>query len=86
MGLFGTIGLFISIVFHELSHSLVGRRYGVPITGITLFIFGGIAEMSKAPLNPKSEFFMSLAGPLLSFGLAITFYLLFYMGTALNSP
>lgn len=86
MGLFGTIGLFISIVFHELSHSLVGRYYGVPIAGITLFIFGGIAQMSEAPLNPKSEFYMSLAGPLFSFGLAIVFYLLFHIGTLLSWP
>lgn len=86
MGIFGTVGLFISIVLHELSHSLVGRYYGVPIGGITLFIFGGIAEMRDAPLNPKSEFFMSLAGPLLSFVLGIVFYFLSQLGTASNFP
>src|SRR5690606_10939269 len=40
MGIVGALGLFVSIIFHELSHSLVARRYGLPIKGITLFIFG----------------------------------------------
>lgn len=86
MGMLGTIGLFLSIVLHELSHSLVGRHYGVPIAGITLFIFGGIAEMRDSPLNPKSEFFMSLAGPLLSFVLGLIFYFLSQVGLNANWP
>src|SRR6266540_3222626 len=45
MGVVGALGLFAAIVFHELAHALVARRYGVTIHGITLFLFGGVAEM-----------------------------------------
>ena len=49
MGIVSAIGLFLSIVVHEFSHSLVARRYGLPMKGITLFIFGGVAEMAEEP-------------------------------------
>lgn len=74
MGLACAIGVFFSIVFHEFSHSLVARQFGLPIKGITLFIFGGVAEMEKEPPNPTSEFLMAVAGPLASFLLAFVFY------------
>lgn len=66
MGMAGTLGLFLAIVFHELAHSLVARRLGLPMKGITLFIFGGVAEMSEEPENPKTELLMAAAGPLSS--------------------
>ncbi len=77
MGLLGMIGLFASLVIHELSHSLVARHYGMSIKGITLFIFGGVAEMDEEPPSAKTEFFMAIAGPLASFALAIGFSGLF---------
>jgi len=70
MGLSTAVGVFFSIVFHEFSHSLVARFYGMPIRGITLFIFGGVAEMEDEPPDPKSEFLMAIAGPVSSFVLA----------------
>lgn len=70
MGAAGAVGILFSIVFHELSHSLVGRLYGLPIGGITLFVFGGVAEMRQEPKTPKSEFLMAGAGPLSSLVLA----------------
>lgn len=70
MGLGAAVGLFVSIVFHELCHSLVARRYGLPMKGITLFIFGGVAEMSEEPPSAKAEFMMAIAGPLSSVLLA----------------
>ena len=73
MGIASAVGIFLSIVFHELSHSLVARRFGLPIKGITLFIFGGVAEMTEEPPSPKSEFLMAIAGPLASFLLAFIF-------------
>lgn len=76
MGVVGAIGLFGSIIFHELCHSLVARRYGLPMKGITLFIFGGVAEMNEEPKNPKSELYMAIAGPLASIAIGL-FFLLF---------
>jgi Zn-dependent protease/predicted transcriptional regulator len=73
MGIAGAVGVFFSIVFHEFSHSMVARQYGMPIRGITLFIFGGVAEMEEEPPSPKSEFLMAIAGPLASFLLAFVF-------------
>jgi Zn-dependent protease len=66
MGIGGMIGLFLSIVLHELAHSLVARRYGIPMHGITLFIFGGVAEMTDEPESAKSELLMAIAGPITS--------------------
>lgn len=71
MGIACAIGVFFSIVFHEFSHSIVARRFGMPIRGITLFIFGGVAEMEREPPSPRSEFFMAAAGPIASFVLAL---------------
>lgn len=71
---FGVLGLLFSIVVHELSHSLVARTYGLPMGGITLFIFGGVAQMEQEPPSPKVEFLMSIAGPLSSIVLAAAFY------------
>ena len=77
MGLAGAIGLFISIIIHEFSHALVARKYGLEIKGITLFIFGGVAEMKDEPKNPKTEFFMALAGPVTSMMLSVLFAALY---------
>ena len=76
MGIFGAIGLFFSIIFHELSHSLVARNFGLPIKGITLFIFGGVAHMEEEPPSAKAEFLMAIAGPVSSVVLGIIFYIL----------
>lgn len=69
MGLAAALAFFASIVVHELCHSLVARRYGLPMEGITLFIFGGVSEMTDEPPNPKTEFLMAIAGPLSSFAI-----------------
>lgn len=73
MGIAGVVGLVASIVLHELSHSLVARRFALPIRGITLFIFGGVAEMEGEPKSPRAEFLMAAAGPVASFVLAGAF-------------
>ena len=70
MAVAGAVGLFASIVFHEMAHALVARRFGIPIRGITLFIFGGVAEMEGEPGSARGELLMALAGPLASILLA----------------
>jgi Zn-dependent protease/predicted transcriptional regulator len=70
MGVVGAAGLFLSIVFHELCHSLVARRFGLDMRGITLFLFGGVSEMADEPPSPKAEFFLAVAGPISSVVLA----------------
>ena len=82
MGVAGMLGLFVSIVFHELCHSLVARVYGMPMKGITLFIFGGVAEMTDEPKSAKSEFLMAIAGPLSSVLIAGLFYAAYLLGKA----
>ncbi len=67
MGAAGAVGLFASVVAHEVSHALVARRFAMEMRGITLFIFGGVAEMSDEPPSPKAEFWMAIAGPIMSF-------------------
>jgi len=76
MGIFGALGLFVSIVVHEFSHSIVARRNGLPMKGITLFVFGGVAEMESEPPDPKTEFLMALAGPLASLAIGAVFYVI----------
>jgi Zn-dependent protease/CBS domain-containing protein len=84
MGVASVIGLLFSLVFHELSHSLVARQYGLPIRGITLFLFGGVAEMEEEPVSPKAEFLMAIAGPIASIVLSLVFYGLVAAGRALD--
>jgi Zn-dependent protease/predicted transcriptional regulator len=76
MGALGALGLFLSIIFHEFWHSIVARRYGLPMRGITLFIFGGVAEMEDEPPNAKTELLMAIAGPTSSVVLGGVFLLI----------
>jgi Zn-dependent protease/predicted transcriptional regulator len=84
MGVTAALGLFASIVLHELGHSLVARRYHVPIRGITLFIFGGVAQMEREPDRPWAEFAIAIAGPIASFCVAIACWLLLRAAVAVG--
>ena len=86
MGLAGAIGLFVSILAHELGHAVVARRFDVPMRGITLFIFGGVAEMGQEPPSAKAEVFVAIAGPIVSVVLAVVFYLVSFFGGAWFAP
>jgi Zn-dependent protease len=66
IGLATTLLLFASVLAHELGHSWVAIRDGIPVKGITLFIFGGLAQIEREPRSPLSEFRIAIAGPLTS--------------------
>lgn len=86
MGGAGALGLFISIVLHELGHSMAAKRLGIPMRSITLFIFGGVAEMGDEPPNPRAEFLMTIAGPAVTVVLAGFFFGLSKLAWAGNWP
>jgi Zn-dependent protease/CBS domain-containing protein len=86
MGIIGALGLFASIVFHELCHSILARRSGLHITGITLFIFGGVAEMGEEPRSARDELLIAGVGPLSSFFMAALFYVIANLGAAFQWP
>ncbi len=86
MAVLATIGLLFSIVFHETAHSLVARRYGIEIKGITLFIFGGVAQMAGEPGSARAEFLMAAAGPLSSLFLSGTLFALSAINDGHSGP
>jgi Zn-dependent protease/predicted transcriptional regulator len=86
MAVAGMLGLFLSIIVHEFAHSVVARRQGMPMHGITLFIFGGVAEMQEAPPSPEAEFKMAIAGPIASVAIAAGCLALGAGGGALGWP
>ncbi len=86
MGAIGALGLFASILFHELSHAIVARRRGVAINGITLFIFGGVAEMEEEPENARTELLVALAGPLATIALIAILWPLAVMASSQRWP
>jgi len=73
LGLLTSALFFVSIILHELGHSLTAIRLGVPVRSITLFIFGGLARIEKEPERPRDEFLIALAGPAVSLALAVAF-------------
>jgi Zn-dependent protease/predicted transcriptional regulator len=75
IGVLTSLLLFASVVFHELAHSVVAQAYKIKVLSITLFIFGGLARISREPSKAIQEFNIAVAGPLASGFLAAVFYL-----------
>ena len=73
MGLVAALLLFASVVLHELGHSYVAKTHGVPIKRITLFLFGGVSQLSKESEDPATEIKIAVAGPGVSYVLMAVF-------------
>jgi Zn-dependent protease len=78
-GFLATFILFISVLIHELAHSLVARSRGLPVSSITLFILGGVSNLTEEPEKPGLEFVMAIAGPASSLVLAGIFWVIWYL-------
>jgi Zn-dependent protease len=83
VGLLTSLFFFASVLFHELAHSVVAQAWDVPVKSITLFIFGGVANIGREPDRPLAEFLIAVAGPVSSLLLALGFGLLWLAGQRL---
>ena len=86
LGIISTVLLFFSVLLHELSHSLMSQRYGIPVRSITLFIFGGVSDISKEPKSAHKEFSIAIVGPITSFLIAGIFAVLFFFFYGFEFP
>jgi Zn-dependent protease/CBS domain-containing protein len=77
LGVTAAVGLFAGVVLHELGHSLVARRYGYPIDSITLWLFGGIAQLTEMPEDWRQELTIAIAGPVVSIVLGVLSWVAF---------
>jgi Zn-dependent protease len=73
IGTLTSLLFFASVLLHELGHSAVALRKGIPIHSITLFVFGGVAQLGKEPDRPRTELQIAIAGPIVSFALSLVF-------------
>jgi Zn-dependent protease len=82
LGVVTTIGLFLSVLGHELSHALMARAEGIEIDEIVLHPFGGLARLRNQPNSPGAEFRIAVAGPAASFMFAVVGFFVVYLARA----
>jgi Zn-dependent protease/predicted transcriptional regulator len=78
LGLVTSVLFFGSLVFHEMAHSVIAKHYKIPVISITLFVFGGVARISRDPSRAIEEFNIAVAGPISSFLLAGGFWIVYH--------
>jgi Zn-dependent protease len=86
MGLVAALLLFASVVLHELGHSYVAKTHGVPIKRITLFLFGGVSQLTKESSDPVTEIKIAISGPAVSYALMLVFFGFYYVVSRSGSP
>jgi len=86
LGVIGALGLFVCVLAHELSHSLVAQGEGIPVENITLFIFGGMAHIGGEARTPDSEFKIAVAGPVMSLAIGGVCGVLYLVGSTFLPP
>ena len=84
LGVLTSLLFFASVLIHELSHSAVAIREGMPVKSITLFFFGGVAQITREATKPTTELKMAIAGPLASIALAGLYYGIFWISSGFN--
>jgi len=80
LGVLTSLLFFASVIFHELSHSLVAMHYRIPVESITLFVFGGLSRIERDATSAKQEFNIAIAGPLSSLFLSGCFWMVAHYG------
>src|SRR4051812_39295630 len=86
VGAIAALLLFVCVLLHELSHSVVARARGMPVSGITLFIFGGVTNLQGEAKRPTDEFWMAIVGPLTSLVLGATAWLILHLLPSGRTP
>lgn len=86
IGLATALLLFLSVLLHELGHSLVAKLQGIQVQSITLFFFGGIAAIEQEPKTPGKAFQVAIAGPAVSFSLFLIFGLIGFLTPGVDAP
>jgi Zn-dependent protease/predicted transcriptional regulator len=84
MGAITAVIFFLSILFHEIAHSIVSIKFGIKVTSIRLLVFGGLAQVSAEPKNGRHEFLIALSGPATSMALGVIFLLIYSIFIVMN--
>ena len=86
VGIITSLLFFVSVLLHELAHSVVAKRRGMKVRDIVLFVFGGVSELGGEPESAQTEFIMAIVGPLTSFAIGAVSWLLYWLTVKVNEP